>query len=51
MSVCRDFRDRLPTLQILKASDCSSQHLKTQSYQGFASFMGVEMSAEVVVRG
>ena len=27
MSVCREFRDRLPTLAILKAPQRSSQHL------------------------
>ena len=46
MSDCREVSDRLSTLEILKASECSSQHLKTQSYQGFPSFMGVEMSVE-----
>ena len=46
MAILKKSCDGLPTQEIENAPECSSQHLKTQSYQGFASFMGVEMSVE-----
>lgn len=40
MSVCREVSDRLSTLEILKASECSSQHLKNAVISRVFEFYG-----------
>ena len=46
MAILKKSCDKLPTQEIENASECSSQHLKIQSYQGFSSFIKYKMSVK-----